>query len=39
MLWLDAGVRQLPWWEKVPNDDQIIEPKATINRFRRSSTG
>jgi len=23
--WLDAGVRKLPWWEKVSNDDQLIE--------------
>lgn len=23
--WLDAGVRRLPWWEKVSNDDQLIE--------------
>ena len=23
--WLDAGVRKLPWWEKVSNDDQLFE--------------
>ena len=23
--WIDAGVRKLPWWKKVSNDDQLIE--------------
>ena len=23
--WIDAGVRKLPWWKKVSNDDQFIE--------------
>ena len=29
--WLDAGVRKLPWWEKVSNDDQLIEEEDTKN--------
>lgn len=23
--WFDAGVRKLPWWEKVSNDDQLVD--------------
>ncbi len=23
--WFDAGVRNLPWWEKVSNDDQLVD--------------
>jgi putative transposase len=29
--WLDSGVRTLPWWEDVSNDDQIIELKDADN--------
>jgi REP element-mobilizing transposase RayT len=25
--WLDAAIRKLPWWVKVANDDQIVEPE------------
>ena len=26
--WLESGVRKLPWWEDVSNDDQLIELEA-----------
>ncbi len=29
--WLDTGVRKLPWWEKVSNDDQLVEEKDAQN--------
>jgi putative transposase len=29
--WLDSGVRNLPWWENVSNDDQFIESKDADN--------
>jgi hypothetical protein len=29
--WLEAGVRKLPWWEEVSNDDQLIEAEVAGN--------
>ena len=29
--WLDNGVRLLPWWEGVSNDDQLIEAEVAGN--------
>lgn len=31
--WLDGGVRDLPWWENVPNDEQFADPAASIDGF------
>jgi putative transposase len=31
--WLDADVRKLPWWEKVSNDDQLVEEDDAQNAF------
>ena len=29
--WFASGVRNLPWWEKVSNDDQFVESKDAGN--------